>query len=89
MGDIPEDLSQILGMPGLFSHLIPDAYKAVLPWLKEHVTDPRMWEEKWDPNHTGETELPTPTPDERASMMARFYSQPDPLKGKEVLTIEV
>ena len=58
MEHIYEDLENITGEKGLFTHMLPNICKACLPWLREHVTEPRFWEDKYDTTHIGEFELP-------------------------------
>lgn len=73
------DLEAITGQPGLMTHMLPGALKAVKPWLREHVTDDRFWDGKYDPTHAGEFLLPIPTDEDRKIMMDRFFQQPDPI----------
>ena len=55
-----EDLGIITGEAGLMTHMLPRAMRAAEPWLREHVTDARFWDEQYDTTHTGEFDLPTP-----------------------------
>jgi hypothetical protein len=48
---------------------------AVIPWLREHVTDPRFWDNKYDPTHVGEIDLPQPTESDRMLMIAYYRVQ--------------
>lgn len=84
IGHIYEDLESIIGETGLMTHMLPRVNRACEPWLREHVTDPRFWDGKYDPTHTGELELPTPSEDDRMAMLERYAAQPDPLKDKEI-----
>jgi hypothetical protein len=65
---IYEDLGWIAGQPGLMTHMLPRVLRAVTPWLREHVTDPRFWDDAHDPSHVGELELPEPTAADRQVM---------------------
>ncbi len=87
MGHIYEDLGEITGETGLMTHMLPRACKAVEPWLREHVKDPRFWDDKYDTTHTGEIELPTPSEADRKAMFERYAAQPNPLAGKEVISV--
>ena len=87
IGHIYEDLGTITGETGLMTHMLPRAMRAAEPWLREHVTDPRFWDGKYDTSHTGEIALPEPTPEDRAAMLERYKSQPNPLDGKDVLVV--
>ena len=85
IGHFYEDLGRIMGQDSLMTHMLPRANLAVEPWLRKHVTEPRFWDAKYDPTHVGEYDLPEPTAEDRASMLARYFDQPDPLKGKNLL----
>lgn len=84
-----EDLSQLIGEPGLMTHMLPTVMRAVEPWLREHVTDPRFWDNKYDPTHTGDFPIPQPTPEDQEAMLARFTSQPNPLAATDTIVVEV
>lgn len=84
-----EDLGSIIGQQGLMTHMIPRAMRAVEPWLKEHVTEHRFWDGEYDTTHTGEYELPEPTDSDRLAITERYMAQPNPLEGKDVVTVSV
>lgn len=84
-----EDLELIMGQERLWTHMLPRVLRAVEPWLREHVTESRFWDGKFDIGHTGEYKLPEPTQDERKAMIARYMEQPNPLEGKPGVTVEV
>jgi len=87
MGPIYQDLEAITGEPGIMTHMITRVNDAVKPWLKQYVTEPRFWNDLYDPSHEGEIVLPMPTPEERSEMFARFARMPNPLAGKEFVNI--
>lgn len=87
MQHIYEDLEAIVGETGLMTHMLPRVAVACEPWLREHVTDPRFWDDKHDPTHVGEVELPTPSEADRTAMFLRFAAQPNPLASRKPLTI--
>ncbi len=84
-----EDLGSITGETGLMTHMLPRAMRAVDPWLQEHVKDLRFWDGKFDPKHTGEIELPTPTESDRKAMLDRFAAQPNPLADKPTIIVQL
>ena len=86
MSHVYEDLETIMG-ERLMTHMIPRALRSVEPWLRDHVAEPRFWDGKHDPTHTGEVALPDPTPEDRAAMMERYRAQPNPLDGKAVVVV--
>lgn len=87
IGHFYEDLEAITGVEGLMTHMLPRAVRAVEPWLREHVTDPRFWNGEYDAAHAGEHPLPEPTLGDRAAMFERYAAQPNPLEGKDVIAI--
>jgi hypothetical protein len=87
IGCIYEDLGEITGQKGLMTHMLPRAMRAVEPWLREHVTEPRFWDGKYDAAHTGDYQLPEPTDADREAMTERYMAQPNPLEGKEVIGV--
>jgi hypothetical protein len=89
MDHIYEDLGTITGEKGLMTHMLPRACRSVEPWLREHVTDPRFWDDKFDVTHIGELELPTPSDADRKAMFERYSEQPNPLEGKKVIVLSV
>lgn len=89
IGHVYEDLGIITGENGLMTHMLPRAARAVEPWLREHVTEPRFWDGEYDPTHTGDYALPEPTADDRAAMFERYKAQPNPLEGKNVVAVQV
>ena len=62
------------------THMLPRVMRAVEPWLKEHITDTRFWDGKFDTTHIGEYELSEPTDTDRSVMSIRYLAQPNPLK---------
>lgn len=89
IGHVYEDLETILGAPGLMTHMLPRANKAVEPWLREHVTDARFWSGTFNITHVGDYELPVPSVEDRAAMFERFRAMPDPLENKKVVVARV
>lgn len=87
MGHIYEDLETIIGEKGLMTHMLPRVYRAVEPWLRQHVTDARFWNGEYDTSHTGTIELPEPSESDRKAMLQRFLEQPSPLAGKTVIPV--
>lgn len=87
IGCIYEDLGTIIGQQGLMTHMLGRATKAIEPWLREHVTDQRFWDGKYDTTHVGDYALPEPTADERAAMLERYKALPNPLDGKTVIVV--
>ena len=88
MVHIYEDLGTITGESGLMTHMLPRAMRAVDPWLRQHVTDPRFWDGEYDTTHTGEFALPEVTAQDRSAMFDRYKEMPNPLAGKDVVVVQ-
>lgn len=71
---IHKDLEAITGEEGLMTHMLPNALKAVTPWLKSSVKDQRFFNNEYDPNHIGEIEIPDPTEKDREEMFEIYKS---------------
>lgn len=89
MGHIYEDLGTITGETGLMTHMLPRAMRAVEPWLRDNITDPRFWDGEYDTTHIGEVELPMPNAADREAMFERYAAQPNPLEDKDVIGVVV
>jgi hypothetical protein len=89
MGHIYEDLGVIVGDDGIMTHMIPRVMRAIEPWLREQVTDPRFWDGEHDTTHTGDHPLRSMTPAENKAALERYAAMPDPLAGKEVIPVVV
>ena len=68
MEDIYEDLGWITGVSGPFTHMLPGLMQACLPFLHTYAKDSRLWNDKFDPDHSGTIKIPKPTPEERRVM---------------------
>ena len=44
MEDVYEDIERITGMPGVMTHQLPAAGKALLPYLRQHLGGAPVWE---------------------------------------------
>lgn len=75
MADIYQDIECITGGRGVLTHMLPDATKALLPYLREKAPDPRLWDGAYDPSHVGEIDIPPMNSDEQAEFWVRFGGQ--------------
>lgn len=89
MGHIYEDLETVIGEKGLMTHMLPRVLRAIEPWLREKITEPRFWDGEYDTTHTGEIELPEPTEEDREAMLNRYKEMPNPIEGKDVVAVQV
>lgn len=81
MQDIYEDIEFITGERGVMTHQLPNASRAIEPWLREKLTDPRFWDGKYDLTHTGEFDLQPMNADEKAAMFKRYSELPHPFSN--------
>ncbi len=84
-----QDIEYLTGEPGIMTHMIPNAMRALEPWLREQVTDARFWDDVHDVTHVGETDVAPMTPTERAAFFERYRTLPSPLAGKPVVVVTV
>lgn len=74
MADIYVDMENLFGEAGVMTHQLPRALKAIIPFLKDKVTDPRFWDGQYNPDHTGDTYIPVPTEAERKAMWTLYMN---------------
>ena len=90
MSNLYEDIGTLIGEEGVvMTHMIPNLVRSIEPWLREHITDERYWDEEHDPTHVGEIELPDPTEEDRKLFLTRYMLEKDPLAGKKVIGVVV
>ncbi len=85
MADIYEDIEYLTGEQGVMTHMLPNANRALEPYLREKVPDAKFWENVYDTNHTGEIEVPPMNEAERMAFWERYGTSPSPLAGKQVI----
>lgn len=89
IGHVYEDIEFITRTQGLMTHQIPNAGRALKPWLQERFPDERLWDEKFDTSHVGEVDVPQMDDAERHVFFQRVAGMPDPLAGKDVIVVKV
>lgn len=57
MGHIYEDLEFLTGIEGLMTHQLPAINNSVQEHLKSQLADERFWNDKYDTEHTGTTNI--------------------------------
>lgn len=78
MEDIYRDIEFIVGEEGIMTHMLPNAVGAMTPYLKEQITDPRFWDDQFDPTHVGEVELLPMTLRDQQEFWKRYGELPSP-----------
>lgn len=79
---IYQDLEFITGMEGIMTHMLPNVMTAVMPWLKEKVTDNEYWDDKFSPELSGEYQLEPMNNEECSLMLKRYGKLPHPFAAK-------
>lgn len=82
-----QDIEFFTGEKGLMTHMLPRANRALRPYLRNIIKDPRVWDEKYDPTHRGWIEVSEMGDAERGEFRVLYAAQPDPLLGKSVVIL--
>ncbi len=78
MEDIYSDVEYLTGEKGVMTHMLPNAHKALLPYLREVATELRLWDGAFDTTHTGAIEVPPMDTTQRAEFWKRYAALPSP-----------
>lgn len=57
MEHIYQDIEFIIGEKGITTHQLPKACNAMQPYLKSILSESRLWEDVYDPTHTGSIDV--------------------------------
>ena len=87
MAHIYEDIERLTGEPGVMTHMLPNAMRALEPYLRELVPDPRFWNGCYDPSHIGAVEVPPMDEAAREAFWTRYRELPSPLDGPPTFLI--
>jgi hypothetical protein len=74
--DIYEDIDYLVGSDGVMTHMLPNAAKAIKPYIEKFASDQRFWNSEFDQSHYGETEIPQMNDDEKAAFWQRYEALP-------------
>jgi len=80
IGHVYEDIEFFTGQRGVMTHMLPNANRALEPWLREQFDDPRLWDGAYDVTHTGDVEARAMDDAERAAFLARYRALPHPFE---------
>ena len=89
IGCVYQDIEYLVGAEGIFTHMLPNASRALEPFLRKRITDPRFWEDKYDTTHAGEIEVAPLTEEEQKEFWQSYGALPSPLAGKDVIAVKV
>ncbi len=75
IGHVYQDIEYLTGQDGIFTHMLPSAASALIPWLEEKVKDRRFFDGDYDISHVGEYDIRPMTDVERSAYLARYGSE--------------
>lgn len=76
MEDIYADIERLTGEEGVMTHMLPNACRALEPYLREKAPDERLWRDEYDTTHTGEIDVPPMDESERKTFWERYKALP-------------
>ena len=82
-----QDIGYIVGEKGIMTHEIPNALKAIKPYLMSKINDNRFWNGEYDPTHQGEIDVPPMDHSEKEEFWERYSGLPSLLNGKNVIAV--
>lgn len=89
IGHVYQDIEFLTGECGVMTHMLPRACRALEPYLREQVPAERFWRDEYDTSHTGEIDLRPMNEAEKTSFWSRYGEMPNPLAGKDVISISI
>ena len=78
MEDIYADIDTLTGEAGVMTHMLPNACRALEPYLREVAPDARLWDGAYDVSHTGQIAVPQMNAEQRDEFWKRFGALPSP-----------
>ena len=78
MDDIYSDIDLLTGENGVMTHMLPNACRALEPYLRMVAPDERLWDGAYDKTHTGEVAVPRMDAEQMAAFWQRFSALPSP-----------
>lgn len=78
MSHVCQDIEYLTGAHGL---MLPNARDALEPYLRKHVTDDRFWENRYDPEHQGEIDVPQMNNEEKSEFIMRYQNLTHPFRA--------
>lgn len=81
MDDIYLDIEYLTGEEGVMTHMLPNALKAIRPYLEDHVKDKKFWNGEYDTSHNGDTNIPPMNKEDQNKFWAAFSKMKSPIFG--------
>ena len=75
MNHIYEDIEYIVGDAGIMTHMLQAACHALTPYLKALLADERFFNERYDPDHVGDIEIPKMGTEAYKTFKERFLAK--------------
>ena len=82
IGHVYQDIEYLTGESGIMTHMLPNAWRALDPYLRTVVPDTRLWDGQHDPSHTGDIDVPPMDEVAKEAFWARYDALPHPFFGK-------
>lgn len=80
VGFIYQDIEYLTGEKGVMTHMLPNAMRALEPWLREKLSDRRLWDGEYDPSHIGEIDIEPMTKSDVDEFWKRYVTFPSPFE---------
>lgn len=80
MQDIYEDIEYIVGAEGIMTHMLPNANRAIQPFLLSKINDSRFFDGKYDVEHTGEFVIDQMNTEEQKEFWDYYGKLPSPFQ---------
>lgn len=80
MGHVYQDIEWFIGEKGIMTHQLPNAMRALEPYLRQRVPEPKFWEDVYDTTHTGGYEVAPLDEQERAEFWEAYRDLPSPFE---------
>lgn len=81
IGDVYQDIETIVGESGIMTHMLPNAARALEPYLRKFAPDESLWLDVYDPAHIGEIDVPPMNDEERMEFWSRYSELPSPFQA--------
>jgi hypothetical protein len=82
MRHVYEDIALITGEGGAMTYQLPNAFRAIQPYLRETITDARFWDGEYDPTHIGDIDVPTMDEAEQEAMWKRYAEEQEMMRKR-------
>jgi len=89
IGHVYQDIEYFTGETGVMTHMLPNANRALKPYLEQKVSNPRFYDGEYDPSHIGEIDIEPMDETEKGKFWERYAALPSPLAGKNIIAVKV